>query len=205
MQFARGAILLSILFCLSVSAASAQVEDVSDRFYFPGSIGLSLPFRNIHTHLNDGLVVNTAVEYRPLYTNAVFFRIEYDALNNNYSSYLKMVPTNIVQGKLSTDFLVGGVGYRHQFGRWDIYGLMAPGLGIHSFERAVSTANGVLLNGVTTTAFAIKVDAGIEYYIKRHFAAVIDPSYYKLFSHNGFNSSHSRFFGFNIGITTTIF
>jgi hypothetical protein len=205
MLFARGAILLSIFFCISVNTATAQTEDVSDRFYFPGSIGLSVPFRNAHTHLNDGLVVNTAVEYRPLYTNAVFFRIEYDALNNNYSSYLTMVPTNIVQGKLSTDFLIGGIGYRHQFGRWDIYGLMEPGLGIHSFERAISTANGVLLNSVTTNAFAIKADAGIEYYIKRHFAAVVDPSYYKLFSHNGFNASHSRFLGLNIGITTTIF
>ena len=119
----------------SISAAFAQTEDITSRFYFPGSLGISLPFRNIHTHLNDGLVVNTAIEYRPTYINDIFYRIDYDALSNNYISYVPTIPTNIIKGKLTTDFIVIGAGYRKKFNKWGFYGLIQPGLGIHSFEQ----------------------------------------------------------------------
>ncbi|MGZ3766451.1 MAG: hypothetical protein ACXVA2_17420, partial [Mucilaginibacter sp.] len=95
-------------------------------------------------------------------------------------------------------------GYREKFGKWGLYGLLQPGFGVHSFERAVNTQGGVLLYNVTNTSSALKTDVGVEYYITKHFAAVIDPSFYKLFSHSGFNTSHSSFVAFNIGITTTI-
>jgi hypothetical protein len=200
----RGIVLLIAIVRISIPAAFAQTEDVSSRFYFPGSLGISLPSRNIHTHLDDGLVVNTAIEYRPTYINDIFFRIDYDALNNNYTSHVPTIPTNIIKGKLSTDFLVAGVGYRRKFSRWALYGLIQPGLGIHSFERATVSQGNILLNNVTSSSPSLKTDLGVEYYITRHFAAVFDPSYYKLFSNRGFNTSHSRFAGFNIGITTTI-
>jgi hypothetical protein len=183
----------------------AQVEDVSARFYFPGSLGISFPLINSHTTLNNGLTVNTAIEYRPTYINDVFFRIDYDALNNNYTSIARNIPTNIIKGKLSTDFLIIGAGYRQKFGRWAIYGILQPGLGIHSFERAVNPADGVVLNNVTSNSLALKGDIGVEFYITRHFAAVFDPSIYKIFSNSGFNISHSQFGALNIGITTTIF
>jgi hypothetical protein len=200
----RGILLLIIIFCISIPVTFAQTEDITSRFYFPGSIGVSIPFANIHTRLNDGLAVNTALEYRPTYINDIFYRLDYDALNNNYTSFVPTIPTNILKGKLSTDFLVIGAGYREKFGKWALYGLIQPGLGIHSFERAVVNQNNVLLSSVTSNSLAVKTDIGIEYYITRHFAAVFDPSYYKLFSNRGFNTSHSSFTGFNIGITTTI-
>ncbi|MDB5134671.1 MAG: outer membrane protein beta-barrel protein [Mucilaginibacter sp.] len=200
----RSILLLIIVLCTSISATFAQTEDITSRFYFPGSIGVNVPFENIHTRLNNGLAVNTAIEYRPTYINDIFFRIDYDALNNNYMSYVPAIPTNILKGKLSTDFLLAGAGYRRKFGRWGLYGLIQPGLGIHSFERAVVTQNSILLNSVSSNSLALKTDIGLEYYITRHFAAVINPSYYKLFSNGGFNTSHSTFTGFNIGITTTI-
>jgi hypothetical protein len=201
----RRFILLIAMVIFVVTNACAQVEDVSSRFYFPGSLGICFPLSNNHTRLNNGLSLNTAIEYRPTYGNDVFFRIDYDALNNSYTSYLQTIPTNIVQGKLSTDFLIAGAGYRKTFKRWGIYGILQPGLGIHSFDRAVSTPNGVVLNSVSNTRLAFKADFGLEFYINHHFAAVFDPSFYKIFSHNGFNSSHSQFGAFNIGITTTIF
>lgn len=201
----RRFILLIAIAIAAVTRVHAQVEDVSSRFYFPGSLGLGFPLTNSHTHLNNGLTINTAVEYRPTYSNDVFFRIDYDALNNNYTSYLQNIPTNIVQGKLSTDFLIAGAGYRRSFGRWGLYGILQPGLGMHSFNLAVSTPNGVMLRTISNTHAALKVDAGIEYYITHHFAAVFDPAFYKIFSHSGFNTSHSQFGAFNIGITTTIF
>jgi hypothetical protein len=200
----RSFILLITVFFVSIKAASAQTEDITSRFYFPGSIGISMPFANRHTQLNDGLAVNTAIEYRPTYINDLFYRIDYDALNNNYTSYVPTIPTNILKGKLSTDFLLVGAGYRERFGKWALFGLIQPGLGIHSFERAQVSQNSVMLSSVTSNSFAVKTDIGAEYYITRHFAAVFDPSFYKLFSNKGFNTSHSKFTSFNIGITTTI-
>ena len=201
----RRFILLTAIFIMGITKSYAQVEDVSSRFYFPGSIGICFPISNGYIRLNNGLSINTAIEYRPTYSNDVFFRIDYDALSNSYTSHLQDIPTNIVQGKLSTGFLVAGAGYRRNFKKWGFYGILQPGLGIHSFERAVSTPNGVMLNNVSNTRFALKADVGLEYYINHHFAAVFDPSFYKIFSHNGFNTTHSQFGGFNIGITTTIF
>lgn len=205
MQIDRRFILLIAITAISVTKVQAQVEDISSRFYFPGSLGIGFPLTNGHTRLNNGLTINTAVEYRPAYSNDVFFRIDYDALNNNYTSYLQNIPTNIVQGKLSTDFLIAGPGYRRNFGRWALYGILQAGLGIHSFNLAVTTSNGVMLRTISNTRAALKADAGIEYYITHHFAAVFDPSFYKILSHSGFNTSHSKFGAFNIGITTTIF
>ena len=202
---ARRIILLASLVFTLGTKVFAQVEDVSTRFYFPGSLGISCPLINSRTTLNDGLSVNTAIEYRPTYTNDVFFRIDYDALNNNYTGFARNIPTNIIKGKLSTDFLIIGAGYRQKFGRWGLYGILQPGLGIHSFERAVNTPGGIVLNNVTNNSLALKGDIGIEFYIARHFAAVFDPSLYKIFSNSGFNTSHSQFGALNIGITTTIF
>lgn len=204
MLLGRCVFLLIAASCIFVTKAFSQTEDITSRFYFPGSLGISVPFNNVHTRLNDGLAVNTAIEYRPTYINDVFYRIDYDALNNNYISNVPTIPTNIIKGKLSSDFLVVGAGYREKFGRWALYGLIQPGLGIHTFERAFVTPNGILLTNTTNSRLAVKADLGGEYYITRHFAAVFDPSFYKIFSHTGFNNSHSRFVGFNIGITTTI-
>ena len=204
-MYGRSLILLITISLVSASVVFAQTEDIASRFYFPGSIGINIPFEDIHTHLDNGLALNTAVEYRPTYINDIFYRIDFDALNNNYTSFVRTIPTNIVEGKLSTDFLMIGAGYRSQFGKWGLYVLIQPGLGIHSFERAVNTPNGVVLNSVTSTSPSVKVDVGVEYYITRHFAAVFDPSFYKLLSNSGFNTSHSRFTAFNIGITTSIF
>jgi hypothetical protein len=198
-------ILLALIVITLGTKVFAQVEDVSARFYFPGSVGISCPLINSRTTLNNGLSVNTAIEYRPTYINDMFFRIDYDALNNNYTGFARNIPTNIIKGKLSTDFLIIGAGYRQKFGRWGLYGLLQPGLGMHSYERAVNTSGGVVLNNVTSNSLALKGDIGIEYYITPHFAAVFDPSLYKIFSNSGFNLSHSQFGALNIGITTTIF
>jgi hypothetical protein len=196
---------LAVVTLIPVSSVFAQTEDIASRFYFPGSIGVSIPAENNHTQLSSGIALTTAIEYRPTYIDDIFYRFDFDVHNNNYNSYVPTIPTNIIKGKLSTDFLVFGAGYRGKVGKWGIYGLVQPGLGIHSFNRAVYTPDGVVLNNVTSSAFAVKIDFGIEYYITRHFALTFDPAFYKLLSHKGFNNSHSSFTAFNIGITTSIF
>ena len=57
----RRFILLIAIVITGVTKVHAQVEDISSRFYFPGSLGLGFPLTNNHTHLNNGLTINTAV------------------------------------------------------------------------------------------------------------------------------------------------
>lgn len=178
---------------------------LGSRFYFPNSIGISVPFKNAHTKLKTGLALNIAAEYRISNTNPFYFRLDYNVLNNNYTSFVSTLPTNIIQGKLSSDFILAGSGYRKKLNRWAIYLSLQPGLGMRSFDRAAVNTEGVIINRVTNDSFAVKSAAGLEYYIKSHFNVFFEPSYYKFFSHKGFSSSHSQFTGFNIGISTARF
>jgi hypothetical protein len=187
------------------TAARSSPGTLGSRFYFPNSIGFSLPFRNTRTKLRGGPALNIAAEYRINNTNPFYFRVDYDVLNNNYTSYVRTLPTNIIQGKLSSDFILAGGGYRKKLDRWAIYLALQPGLGMRSFDRAVVNTNGVIISRATNDCFAGKAAAGLEYYIKSHFDVFFEPSYYKFFSHQGFNSSHSQFLGFNIGISTARF
>jgi len=187
------------------TAAHASPGSVGSRFFFPNSIGMSFPTKNVHTTLRDGLSLNTSVEYRTRNTNAFFFRADYDALNNNYTSYVRTLPTNIIQGKLSSDFILAGSGYRKEFDRWAIYLELQPGLGMRSFDKATVNTDGVIISRATNDSFAAKSAAGVEYYIKSHFDVFFEPSYYKFFTHQGFSSAHSQFTGFNIGISTARF
>jgi hypothetical protein len=46
----------------------------------------------------------------------------------------------------------------------------------------------------------------VEYYLKKHFDIVFEPSFYKYFSHQGFdNSARTQILSFNIGIATARF
>ncbi len=72
MLSSRGVILLIAIICISAFKVNAQVEDITSRFYFPGSVGLAIPFKNIHTRLGNGFAFNTGVEYRPTYISVIF-------------------------------------------------------------------------------------------------------------------------------------
>jgi len=187
------------------TTAHSLQDTLGSKFYFPNSIGFSVPFRNAHTKLRNGLSLNTAVEYRINNNNAFYFRIDYNVLNNSYTSYVHTLPTDVIQGRLSSDFILAGGGYRKKFNRWAIYVALQPGLGMHSFDRATVSTDGVIISRVTNDSFAAKSALGFEYYIKSHFDVFFEPSYYKFFSQQGFSSSHSQFMGFNIGISTARF
>jgi len=183
----------------------ASLVTLGSKFYFPNSIGMSVPFNNVHTKLRDGLALNIAAEYRPNNTNPFYLRLDYDVLNNNYTSFVRTLPTDVIQGKLSSNFILAGGGYRKKLNRWAMYVSLQPGLGMHSFDRAAVIPDGVVISRVTNDSFAAKSALGLEYYIKSHFDIFFEPSYYKYFSHQGFSASHSQFAGFNIGISTARF
>jgi hypothetical protein len=198
--------LITTIFLILVSSALyAQTESVTSKFYFPALIGIGIPIDNDNTILKHGSILNTAVEFRPVYMNAVFFRINYDALNNNYVSPMTNLPTNVVKGKLSANFFLIGAGYRWQIKKLGIYALLQPGLGTRNFNKAVLTNEGVVIENVSSGSFSVKTSAGIEYYVVKHFAIITEPSLYKLFSNRGFNNSHSQVSSLSIGITTTLF
>jgi hypothetical protein len=193
------------VYAKSDTTAHSLPNTLGSRFYFPNSIGISTPFKNIHTKLRNGLALNIAAEYRISNTNPFYFRFDYNVLNNNYTSYVQTLPTNIIQGKLSSDFILVGSGYRKKLNRYAIYLALQPGLGMHSFDRAVLNTEGVVISRVTNDSFATKSAVGFEYYIKSHLDVFFEPSYYKFFSNKGFSSSHAQFVCFNIGISTARF
>ncbi|SDS39986.1 hypothetical protein SAMN05216490_1085 [Mucilaginibacter mallensis] len=186
-------------------AQTEQAESVTSKFYFPALIGVGIPLDNDHTILKHGSILNTAIEFRPVYINAFFFRFNYDALNNSYVSPMINLPTNVVKGKLSATFFLAGAGYRWQFKKIGIYTIMQPGLGMRNFNKAIVTNDGVAIENVTNDSFSVKTSIGFEYYIVKHFALITEPSFYKLFSGRGFNNSHSQVSAISVGITTTLF
>lgn len=115
------------------------------------------------------------------------------------------LPTNVVNGKVSTSFFLLGAGYRWRIKNIGVYALIQPGLGTRSFNKALVNADGVAIANVSDNSFTIKTSAGIEFYIVKHFALVAEPSFYKLFASTGFNNTHSQVAGISVGFTTTLF
>jgi len=194
------------IICTSVLYAQTEPpESVTSKFYFPALIGIGIPLDNDHTILKNGSILNTALEFRPIYTNAFFFRLNYDALNNSYVSAPINLPTNVVKGKVSATFFLAGCGYRWQFKNLGIYTLVQPGLGMRNFNKAIVTDEGIAIEDVTKDSFSTKTSVGFEYYIVKHFALIAEPSFYKLYSGRGFNNTHSQVSSLSVGITTTLF
>jgi hypothetical protein len=188
------------------TSTNQQHNTLGSKFYFPNSIGLSVPFNNDYTHLKTGFAINAGIEFRPQYIDAFFYRVDLDILSNNYTSYVQNVATNIIQGKLASDFILAGAGYRKKIGRCAIYAELLPGLGLRSFDRADINPGGVVISRVTNDSFAAKTSLGFEYYLKQHFDIFVEPAFYKYFSHGGFNdSARTQLLGFNIGIATARF
>ena len=188
------------------TVSNSKSNSIGSNFYFPNSIGLGVPFNNDRTNLKVGFVINAGIEFRPVYTSGFFYRLDLDLLNNNYTSHVQNVATNIIQGKLASDFILVGAGYRKKLKRWAIYGEVLPGLGMRSFDRATINTAGVVISRVTNDTFAAKTALGLEYYLNQHFDIFLEPAYYKYFSHGGFDySTRTQMMGFNIGIATARF
>ncbi len=184
---------------------ASPATSLGSKFYFPNAIGLSVPFKDNPAMLRTGFALNTAIEYRPREENSSFLKIDVNFLNNNYTAHQFNVPTNIIQGKLSSVFILMGAGYRAKAGRWAFFAEVLPGLGLRSYDKATINDEGVLISRVTNDYFALKAAPGIEYYIKKHFDIFFEPAYYKYFSHKGFNSPRSQIMSFNIGVATARF
>jgi hypothetical protein len=195
-------ILLSLKFTLP---AICQTENFSSRIFFPGAVGLNIPSGDEQTSIKAGFSLLTAIEYRPHYTDNIFFRFNYDVLSNKYISLPSRIPTNVTQGKLSASFLVLGVGYRHSVGRYAIYALAQPGFNLSSYSRVSDNSTGISISNVSRDHPALKFSTGIEYYIVPHFALVAEPGFYHSFEvRHGF-ILNSNYLSYNIGFTTTLF
>lgn len=197
-----GTILMILGFALT---AACQTEKFSSRIYFPGYVGLNIPSGDEQTSMRPGFSLNTAVEYRPVYTNAVFIRFNYDALSNKYTSAPSQIPTNVTQGKLNANFFMLGVGYRHAMGRWAAYVLGQPGFNISGYSSASYNSTGISIGNVSSDHPAMKFSAGFEYYIVPHFALVAEPGFYHLFDIRHTAILNPNYLSYNIGFTTTLF
>jgi opacity protein-like surface antigen len=198
--------LITVLLTIGVVLSGlCQSEKFSSRIYFPGSIGLNIPSGDEQTSVKAGFSLTTAIEYRPRYTNNVFFRFNYDALSNNYKSFANQVPTNVTQGKLSADFFLLGIGYRRQVTKIGIYALFQPGLNTSSYSTATNGATGVTVGSISTNHFSFKFSTGVEYYVVPHFALVAETAFYHLMKNQSYTPLNPNYISYNIGFTTTLF
>ena len=189
--------------CLCWLNVHAQKEPFTSRIYFPGLVGLNFPAGNSgRLPVKNGFTINTALEYRPVYANAIFFRFNYDALTNSYQDKTALFPTNVRQGKVHTNFFNVGAGYRIKRKKIGWYGLVQPGISVKSFDRVTNQTGGYALTQITNKRFNVKVTAGAEYYLAPHFALIAEPCYYLVNSKTNRSNSVS---GLSIGFTTTLF
>jgi len=182
-----------------------QTEKFTSRIFFPGLIGLNIPSGDEQTSIKSGFSLVTAIEYRPTYTNNIFFRFNYDALSNKYKSFAYQVPTNVTQGKLSANFFLLGIGYRRQVNGIGIYALFQPGLNTSNYNTVSNTASGVSVGSISNNHVAFKFSTGIEYYIVPHFALVAEPGFYHLLQNRNGVTLNPNYLSYTIGFTTTLF
>ncbi|ASU36611.1 outer membrane beta-barrel protein [Mucilaginibacter xinganensis] len=185
--------------------ANCQTEKFTSRLYFPGAIGINIPSGDQQTSIRSGFTLNTAMEYRPQYTNAIFFRFNYDALTNHYKSILSQLPTNVTSGKLSAAFFMVGAGYRRKLNGISVYGLIQPGYNSSGYDAVTNNSSGVAVNSISRNYPALKISAGIEYYLAPHFALVMETGYYHLFEHSRTYILNPDYVSYSIGFTTTLF
>jgi len=155
--------------------------------------------------LNKGLILTTALEYRPVYENAFFIRFNYDAVNNHYQSIYNNSPTNVNTGKLASSVFSLGVGYRQKAGIIKVFGLMQPGWVINSYDKVSFDSGNISIAPVSQKRFSLKFTAGMEYYLVPHFALTFEPSYYYLFSYNSNWLLNPQSLNISVGFTTTLF
>ncbi|MDR3695326.1 MAG: outer membrane beta-barrel protein [Mucilaginibacter sp.] len=198
--------MLTLLMLCFVLFAFGQTDKFASRIYFPGGIGLNIPSGDEQLSVRPGFSVITGVEYRPKYTNAIFFRFNYDALSNKYKSLPYQVPTNVIRGKLNADFFMLGVGYRRAISsKAAVYILGQPGISSSGYSSVSINSNGYSIMNVSAYHPAGKAAFGFEYYIVPHFALVAEPGYYHLFSGHGGFIINPNYVLYNIGFTTTLF
>ncbi len=195
-------ILLSLTFG---QTALCQIEKFPSRIFFPGAIGFNVPSGDEQTSMRSGVSLLTAIEYRPQYINDIFFRFNYDALSNKYQNPANPIPTNVTQGKLSADFFLLGVGYRHSIGKYAIYALGQPGFNLSSYSTASYNLTGITIGKTSSYNPAFKVSMGIEYYIVPHFALLIESGFYHSFETNHKIIQNPNYISYNLGFTTTLF
>ena len=198
-------IVITVFFIFGfVFSAACQTEKFTSRIYFPGMVGINIPSGDEQTSMRSGFSLATALEYRPTYTNALFFRFNYDALSNKYKSFAYQVPTNVTEGKLSANFFLLGVGYRRHVSGIGIYALLQPGLNTSNYNNVINRTDGIYVGNVSNNHFSFKFSTGIEYYIVPHFALVAEPAFYHLFENHNRFIINPNYISYNIGFTTTL-
>ncbi|WP_299501386.1 hypothetical protein [Mucilaginibacter sp.] len=187
------------------SSVYAQTESITSRFYFPGMLGIDFQTSRASITYKKGLLLNTAIEYRPNDVNPLFFRFNYDGITNKYNSNATTLPTNVTDGSLHRTYLMAGAGYRKRYKSLGWYVLTQPGLSIRSYDIVKSNDAGYVLEQFTRKDVSVKFTGGFEYYVAPHFAIIMEPSHYQNSFVNHKVSFNNSEMAMSIGITTTLF
>ncbi|SDF55547.1 Outer membrane protein beta-barrel domain-containing protein [Mucilaginibacter pineti] len=199
------AVLLLPVTLVTVVKSYAQNSGITSKFYFPGGLGISYPFGNPHLDLKRGIMLTTALEFRPVEGNALFIRFNYDAITNHYQQVYQNSPTNVTTGKLSSTIFSLGLGYRQKVGIFKVFGLLQPGIGINNYDRVHIDQGAISVNQISRSHLSFKVSGGLEYYLAQHFAVTIEPSFFYLSPRGNYRLLNAQSFNLSMGFTTTLF
>ncbi len=197
---------ISLLIMLLITRnALAQQENFASRLYFPGLIGVGMLTNGAKASYQSGLLLNTAIECRSKNDGSLFFRFNYDGVVHKYSHAATELPTNVNSGSMHRTYFLAGAGYRKRYGRMGWYVLLQPGLGIRSYDVVSSNESGFALVQTSRRALSVKLTAGLEYYLAKHFALILEPSRYQnSFQNQAVLIKHNEM-AISIGFTTTLF
>jgi len=199
-------ILYSFCLFMGISIRSySQNDPFTSHLYFPAAIGINLPFGNSESNLSRGIMITTALEYRPKEGDHVFYRFTYDAIGNNYSNVLIPTPTNVNSGHFSESFFSLGSGYRKVLGPIRVFGLIQPGIATNSYEKVIIDESAIGVGHVKEQYFGVKASLGAEYYLAEHFALTFEPSYFYLAEGKSFRLPNPQSVNFSVGFTMTLF
>ncbi len=200
--------LILISFCLILSVTTKMAfANSSDSLRFKIFLpAIELGYAGYQSdELSGGLVVKTCIEYRLKYENAAFFRLNYDNRNASYSINPELFETNVLEGGLQFSDALIGVGYRYGERKIQLFGLAQGGVSFYKVPNFSIENNEVILRNIRSHAVLSRVSLGVEYYLADNAALVFEGFQSFVIEQKDFWASGQNFWGFSIGVTTTLF
>ena len=195
-----------LMLSLSAIAQNAEEEDrpnIGGQIFLP-SIEIGY-LSNSANSLSGGVITKTSIEYRVRNNNDVFFRINYDNYNANYTLTSDNSLTNIITGTAAFTDLLFGAGYRFGDNQFRYFIMLQSGLKYYKFPEFVQNSTVINIEQRKRNIFSTRITLGLEYYINEKSAISFDLLQSQVWKERDFWSNSGSAIGFSIGFITALY
>ncbi len=193
---------------LSLSALAQQAEE-EDKINFGEQIFLpSIEIgylSNSANSLSGGVITKTSIEYRVRNNNDVFFRINYDNYNADYTLNPENNLTNVITGTAAFTDLLFGAGYRFGDNQFRFFTMLQSGLKYYNFPEFVQNNTTINIEQRKRNIFSTRITLGLEYYLNEKSAVSFDLLQSQVWKRRDFWSNSGSAIGFSIGFITALY